>query len=143
MEYTDMIDDYYEFEKSSSKEKYVRKQILVVDDDPEQLLNIREQLKEFYDVTLLKSGDALFKYLSRKTPDLIFLDYIMPGESGPEILRQMRMVKEYADIPVVFLTGVSGKEAIVSIISELKPQGYIVKPAKKSELFAKVIDVLG
>ena len=50
---------------------------------------------------------------------------------------------DYKDIPVVFLTGVSEKETVIKTLVELKPQGYILKPSKKSEIVAKIIDVLG
>ncbi len=122
---------------------FKRKHILVVDDDSEQLLHIKEQLEEFYDVTLVKSGDAAFKFLSKHTPDLILLDYLMPEKDGPTVLRQMQTIDEYATIPVVFLTGMTEKNAVLKTLKELRPQGYIVKPAKKSEIVAKIIDVLG
>lgn len=136
-------------EKSGQAREFVnenarrRKQILVVDDDSEQLIHIKEELEEFYDVTPVKNAEAVFKYLSKKTPDLILLDYLMPEKDGPQVLREMREVEEYAKIPVIFLTGVTERNAILKTIAELRPQGYIVKPAKKSELVAKIIDVLG
>ncbi len=120
-----------------------RKQILVVDDDTEQLIHIKEELEEFYDVTPVKNAEAAFKYLNKKTPDLILLDYLMPEKDGPQTLREMRTVEAYAKIPVIFLTGMTEKNAILKTIAELRPQGYIVKPAKKSDLVAKIIDVLG
>ena len=120
-----------------------KKKILVVDDDSEQLVHIKEQLEEFYDVTLVKSGDAAFKFLLRQIPDLILLDYVMPDKDGPQVLRQMRTIDDYAKIPVVFLTGVTEKKLILKTLSELRPQGYIIKPAKKSSLVAKIIDILG
>lgn len=120
-----------------------RRHILVVDDDTEQLIHIKEQLEEFYEVTLVKSGKAAFKFLEKRIPDLILLDYMMPEEDGPEVLRELRLDDFYASIPVVFLTGVSEKETILKVISELHPQGYLVKPSKKSEIVAKIIDVLG
>ncbi len=120
-----------------------RKQILVVDDDTEQLVHIKEQLDEFYDVTCVKSGVAAFKYLVKKTPDLILLDYLMPMMDGPEVLRNIQETKGWEDIPVVFLTGMTEKNKVLKTLAELKPQGYIVKPAKKSELVAKIIDILG
>ena len=52
-------------------------------------------------------------------------------------------IPEVSHIPVVFLTGVTEKETVVKTLVELKPQGYIVKPSKKSELVAKIIDILG
>ncbi|MBQ7261828.1 MAG: response regulator, partial [Lachnospiraceae bacterium] len=84
-----------------------------------------------------------YKYLTRHRPDLILLDYLMPDKDGPQVLRELRMIREYADIPVVFLTGMSEKQAVLKTLKELRPQGYIIKPAKKSELVAKIIDVLG
>jgi CheY-like chemotaxis protein len=141
----ELVDD----EKSGQAREFVnenarrRKQILVVDDDSEQLIHIKEELEEFYDVTPVKNAEAVFKYLSKKTPDLILLDYLMPEKDGPQVLREMREVEEYAKIPVIFLTGVTERNAILKTIAELRPQGYIVKPSKKSELVAKIIDVLG
>ena len=119
-----------------------RKHILVVDDDSEQLVHIREQLEEFFDVTLVKSGDAAFKFLIKQLPDLILLDYLMPDKDGPQVLRQMRTIDDYAQIPVIFLTGVNEKSTVLQTLSELKPHGYIIKPAKKSEIVAKIIAVL-
>ncbi|MCR5788849.1 MAG: response regulator [Lachnospiraceae bacterium] len=120
-----------------------RKRILVVDDDVEQLTHIRDQLEEFYDVSLVRSGDAALKFLLTHRPDLILLDYLMPEKDGPQVLREIRTINNCAAIPVVFLTGVSEKKAVLQTIRDLRPQGYIIKPAKKSEIVAKIIDVLG
>ena len=68
---------------------------------------------------------------------------MMPEEDGPSVLRRLREVDEYADIPVIFLTGMTEKNTVIRTLTELKPQGYIVKPAKKSELVAKIIEVIG
>ncbi|WP_407400370.1 PleD family two-component system response regulator [Anaerovibrio sp.] len=120
-----------------------RKTVLVVDDDTEQLLHIKDQLEEFYNVAPVKSGSAAFKYLEKHKPDIILLDYLMPEQDGAEVLSEMRQNDDYKDIPVIFLTGVSEKETVIKLLSEFKPQGYIVKPSKKSEIVAKIIDVLG
>lgn len=119
-----------------------RRRILVVDDDSEQLLHIKDQLEEFYDVTCVKSGEDAFKFLSKKTCDLILLDYLMPKMDGPEVLRNLQDTKDWEDIPVIFLTGVTEKKKVIQTLAELRPRGYIVKPSKKSEIVAKIIDVL-
>lgn len=124
-------------EKTSS-----RKHILVVDDDSEQLMHIKEQLEEFYDVTCVKSGEAAFKFLAKKSCDLILLDYLMPVMDGPEVLRNIHDTKDWEDIPVIFLTGVTEKKKVIQTLAELRPQGYLVKPSKKSEIVAKIIDAL-
>ena len=120
-----------------------KKHILVVDDDSEQLMNMREQLCEFYDVSLVKSGAQALKLLTKKKVDLILLDYLMPDENGPQVFRRIKATQKFADIPVIFLTGMTEKNAVLHTLTELKPHGYIVKPAKKSEIVAKIIDVLG
>ena len=55
-----------------------RKHILVADDDPQQLVQIKEHLSEFYDVTLINSGKKEIRCLEKYRTDLIFLDYLMP-----------------------------------------------------------------
>ena len=132
-----------EYENPDDEGPFVRKRILVVDDDTQQLMQIKDYLEEFYYVTVVKSGQSALKYLSKKEVDLILLDYMMPYMDGPETLDKLRENEATADIPVIFLSGVKEKATIIETITELKPQGYVVKPAKKSELVAKIIDVLG
>ena len=67
----------------------------------------------------------------------------MPQPDGPKVLASLKSNKEFSSIPVVFLTGVSEREKVLKTIVELKPQGYLIKPAKKSEIVAKIIDILG
>ena len=94
-------------------------------------------------MSVVKSGEAALKYLSKKNADLILLDYVMPEMDGPTVLDALRQDSYMRTIPVVFLTGITEKAVVVETLTILKPQGYIVKPAKKSELVAKIIDVLG
>ncbi len=126
----------------NEKEYYTKKNILVVDDDPDYLAHIKEQLEEFYRVTCVRSGADAYKSLIREIPDLILLDYLMPDENGPAVLRRIQASSDWCDIPVIFLTGVSEKSAVLQTLTELRPQGYVVKPCKRSELVAKIIDVL-
>ena len=132
---------FREFVNENAKTS-ARRQILVVDDDTEQLYHIKEQLEEFYDVTCVKTGEAAFRFLAKQKCDLILLDYIMPVIDGPEVLRRIRESEEWAGIPVIFLTGVSEKRKVIKALTELRPQGYLVKPSKKSEIVSKIIDAL-
>ena len=118
-----------------------KRHILVIDDDTEQLVNIKEQLREFYNVTPVKSGEAAFRFLQKKIPDLILLDFMMPDEDGPTVFRQLREDSRYYHIPVIFLTGMTEKNTVIRTLTELKPEGYIIKPSRKSEIVAKIIDV--
>ncbi|MCR5098580.1 MAG: response regulator [Lachnospiraceae bacterium] len=132
-----------EFINPFFEEKSQRKRVVIVDDDSEQLIQIKDILSDYYDVTPLRSGFDAFKFFEKHTADLILLDYLMPELDGPEVLKHLRTMDNARSTPVVFLTGVTEKNTVIKTITELKPQGYIVKPAKKSELIAKIIDVLG
>jgi CheY-like chemotaxis protein len=120
-----------------------KKHILVVDDDPEQLVLIKEQLEEFYRVTVINGGKNIFRVLEKNRIDLILLDYLMPEIDGPHVLDMIRARSEYEDIPVIFLTGMADRDAVIQLFTDHLPQGYVLKPSKKSELVAKIIDVLG
>ena len=137
------LNSFREFVNENANMDSRRKSILVVDDDTQQLIHIKEQLEEFYNVSVVKSGEAAFKFLTKKKPNLILLDYMMPDQDGPEVLKKLRTVDEYADIPVIFLTGVTEKNTVIDTLTVLRPQGYIIKPSKKSEIVAKIIEVLG
>lgn len=120
-----------------------RKHIMVIDDSPEQLAQIKEQLQEFYDVTLVSTGKNAPRYLSKYKVDLILLDYMMPDMDGIQVLKLLQSNPHFHNIPVVFMTGVSERDAAAKIIKGIAPNGYVVKPTKKSELVARIIEVLG
>ena len=137
---TFMMDEFINpfFEETSKK-----KRVVVIDDDSEQLVHIKDILSDYYDVTPLKSGNDAFKFFESHTADLILLDYLMPEMNGPDVLVEFWNMQNAKDVPVIFLTGVTEKATVIKTITELQPKGYIVKPAKKSELIAKIIDVIG
>ncbi len=142
--YTGDDDDYSILTEyvNPNSDKVYRRHILAVDDDAQQLLQIKEHLKEFYDVTLVGSGSDALRFLKKKRVDLILLDYLMPEMDGPEVINEIRKHRELEDIPVMFLTGVKERDKVIKTLVDIKPQGYIVKPSRKSELVAKIIDAL-
>ena len=119
-----------------------KKHITVIDDDTLMLKMIREHLREKYEVVIVPSGSVALKFLETKSTDLILLDYEMPGESGPEVLSKLRENPTTADIPVIFLTGVTERSKIAKAIS-LKPQGYLLKPIDREKLFEAIEKTIG
>lgn len=109
------------------KNASARPHILVVDDDKNVLKLLKAALEDNYDVTAIAGGKMALKFLETKTPDLIFLDYEMPVENGPEVFKKIKKMESARDIPVVFLTGVADREKITEVLS-LKPNGYLLKP---------------
>lgn len=122
--------------------KVGKKHITVIDDDTLMLKMIREHLRDKYEVVIVPSGSVALKFLETKSTDLILLDYEMPGESGPEVLSKLRENPATADIPVIFLTGVTERSKITKAIS-LKPQGYLLKPIDREKLFDAIEKTIG
>jgi CheY-like chemotaxis protein len=118
-----------------------KKHILIVDDELQQVLLIKGMLTGFYKVTAVTNGNDVRKYLSRHTTDLILLDYVMEGEDGISVFQSLKENPATADIPIIFLTAANDAQTVMSII-KLKPQGYLVKPVKRSDLISRIIDTL-
>lgn len=119
-----------------------KKNILLVDDSNIQLRALNELLKEKYEVRMATSGMQALTMIGRKKPDMIFLDYEMPVCDGRMTLEMIRELDESKDIPVVFLTGVSDKEHIASVLG-LKPAGYLLKPADAKKIYTIIEEILG
>ena len=128
-----------ETRKVSVKVERVR-HVLAIDDDPAMLHLIRSFLQDRYQISIVNSGKAAVRFLEKHKPDLIFLDYLMPGWDGTTTLQLIRSKEEMKDVPVVFLTGVTEKELVMECIS-LKPQGYLIKPVSKEALDEKLFEI--
>ena len=121
----------------ATKPEGTKKRILAVDDEPLMLKLIQEQLSDMYDVSVAITGKLAFKFLEKKTVDLVLLDYEMPGESGAEVIEKLRSNPAYKDIPIVFLTGVTNPDKIRKIMG-FKPQGYVLKPVNREKMLEAI-----
>lgn len=117
-----------------------RQQILLVDDDSVYLNILRDALSVAYDVVPVSSAMQAVTYLSGHRPDLIILDYSMPGISGPDLFRMIKGEPELCSIPITFLTGQSDTESVQKAI-ELKPDGYILKSVPIENIKQHVRDI--
>lgn len=128
--------------QQSVETKGEKKSILLVDDSNVQLRALNELLKDKYEVRMSTSGMQALTMIGKKKPDMIFLDYEMPICDGKMTLEMIRGMEESKDIPVVFLTGVSDKEHIAAVL-DLKPAGYLLKPADAERIYSIIEKVLG
>ena len=113
------------------------RKILVVDDDQNMLQLLYTFLRDSYRVTTATNGQEALDMIREKRPDLVMLDYLMPGMNGKETLEVIRNDEELKDLPVFFLTGVSDTNKISECL-KLDPIGYILKPIGKFSLLAKI-----
>ena len=110
-------EEQHEKEKQLEEEQKIneRKHILVIDDDPVMLKMVNAQLHEWYDVATAISGSMALKFLKSKHTDLILLDYEMPVDTGPAVLKKLRENPDTKDIPVVFLPGITERRKIQDV----------------------------
>ncbi len=118
-------------------EKRERKLVLVVDDNAAALRSIKDMLQDNYEVSVANSGMKALTQMGKKRPDLILLDYEMPVCDGRQTLEMIRADEDFKDIPVIFLTGVSDRAHIEAVL-DLKPAGYMLKPAVREKLLAAI-----
>lgn len=116
------------------------KKILIVDDSPLVLRNMRSVLNDKYEVFLATSGEQALKLIPVKKPDLILLDYEMPDMDGKATFEAILDNDFSKDIPVIFLTSIANKEQIYAVLKSC-PAGYILKPPSEKKLLAAIEDV--
>ena len=85
----------------------MQKTIFVVDDNDINLAVAEAVLEEHYRVMTLPSAAKMFTLLEKITPDLILLDIEMPEMDGFEALHLLKAGEKHANIPVIFLTGMT------------------------------------
>ena len=90
-----------------------KKKILMVDDVALNHATARDVLGDTYELYEAVSGKEAFEILKEVTPDLILLDVIMPEMDGMEVLKKLKSIPAYKDIPVIFLTADNTPESEV------------------------------
>lgn len=102
--------------------------LLVVDDAPYFLALVRHAFTHNYVVYTVESGAAALAFLtSQPLPDLILLDVEMPVMNGYEVCRTIKANTNWAEIPIIFVTGKNNAEAEMEGLS-IGAIDYIAKP---------------
>lgn len=130
--------EHYLMEREQTAASH-RKKILVVDDSSTIRSAMSQLLRSDYEVSLADSGVAAIRAITLDRPDLILLDYDMPVCDGRQTLEMLRSEKNFAQIPVIFLTGAGDPEVVRQLLS-LKPAGYLLKYLKTGEIKKKIDD---
>ena len=130
------VDDIEHF--TSLLEEYHRKKtIFIVDDDPDYISVVTRWLSKDYQISAFNAGEELIKGLSVSKPDLILMDYEMPGLDGYDLMKYIKSDESTKDIPVIFLTGKNDREHVFKILN-YKPDGYLLKTSQKENLMDSI-----
>lgn len=105
------------------------KTILHVDDDEDILVIARMalQLVDTFDLHQFNSGPAALVALETVTPQLLLLDVMMPGMTGPELAQKIRMMEQHRDIPIIFMTA-KAEDALSKELIDDGALAVITKP---------------
>ena len=118
------------------------KKVLVVDDEA----SIREMLVlalEISDFECLEAADIheAYRLITDELPDMVLLDWMLPGGSGIKLLRRLKKEEATQTLPVIMLTARSHEDNVIQGL-EVGADDYITKPFAPKELIAIVKAIL-
>lgn len=119
-----------------AKEKKFR--IMIVDDSPQEIHSLIEELKDDFIVTAATSADGAMEMLhSGDKPNLMLLDVNMPGTNGLEACEIIKSDPELNDIDIIFLSANDSTEEIIRGL-DVGAADYVTKPYDPDVLRSKI-----
>jgi two-component system phosphate regulon response regulator PhoB len=116
--------------------------VMIVEDEQPLALMLRYNLEaEGYAVDAVERGDDAEERLRDTVPDLLLLDWMLPGVSGIELCRRLRARPATKALPIIMLTA-RGEEAERVRGLTTGADDYVVKPFSVPELMARVRAIL-
>ncbi len=119
----------------------VKKNILIVDDVTTNLKCLGEILRNYYALSMAKSGEQALQMIGKVKPDLILLDVKMPGMDGYETFEKIKSDNLVSDIPVIFLTADTENESELKGL-RLGACDFIRKPYDPELMIGRIERVL-
>ena len=111
--------------------------ILIIDDEAINIEILVGMLNEKYELKVAYDGLMGINIAKKVLPDLIILDIEMPKLNGFEVALQLKNFKETKDIPIIFVTAKTQREAIIAALNS-GAVDYISKPYFKEELMLRI-----
>lgn len=112
--------------------------VLIAEDDIPSRVLLKRKLETWgYDVISTEDGCQAWEAIQKETPDIVLLDWIMPGINGVELCRRIR---EAEDLPYIYVILLSSKRAGKDMLSgfEAGADDYVIKPFDKDILRSRV-----
>ncbi|MBA4143662.1 MAG: response regulator [Nitrosospira sp.] len=116
--------------------------VLIVDDDEFQRTIVGKILETMsYRIEYADGGLAALDVLHTLRPDLVLMDFMMPGIDGIETTRRLKSVPGFASLPVIMMTGRSEENIVIESL-QAGAIDFMVKPIERETLIGKVDHVL-
>ncbi|MBD3426521.1 MAG: response regulator [Candidatus Omnitrophica bacterium] len=121
-----------------------KKKVLIVDDEPDILKSVVFRVKKAgYDTLEASDGETCIDIARAKSPDLVLLDWRLPGKNGGEVYKELKAHEGTKDIPVIILTASRETENLDVKLKDIGIENVIIKPYEPSELIQKIKDLIG
>lgn len=120
----------------------MKPRILLIEDDSNLTELVRYNLeRDGFEISHAADGNEGMMMAMEVPPDLILLDWMLPGLSGIEICRRLRRKEETANVPIIMLTARSEEADRIRGL-ETGADDYVTKPFSPRELIARIHAVL-
>ncbi|WP_445682525.1 response regulator [Radicibacter daui] len=114
-----------------------RRSLLLVDDQPINLLVLHAILKDEYEIFIATSGEQALELCAARKPDLVLLDMMMPQMDGQEVCRRLKADPVTQGIAVLLVTAWQDEEAATAV-RETGAAGFVPKPVDADLVRASV-----
>ena len=114
-----------------------KKKILLIEDDEVAQMVIKMVLEKNYEVDLACDGEAGLEFMQQTRPDLVLVDWMLPGMDGIDVVQRVRQAPSLRHVPMIFVTA---RKKVADRIRGLSTgaDDYICKPFEYDELLARV-----
>ncbi len=120
----------------------VKPRILIVEDEEAQAEMLRYNCeREGFDAIVAPDGESALEAVEEHQPDLVLLDWMLPGASGVSVCQRLRKREATRTLPVILLTA-RGEDGDKVRGLECGADDYVVKPFSPTELIARMRAVL-
>ena len=117
--------------------------VLIIDDDYEIVAILTEILQhESHEVSSAGEPTEGMRTARAVKPDLIILDYHMPGNTGSHLFESLRRNNATKDTPILFMSGEAGPEQVMSEVSDSAGARFLPKPVKLEEFRRTIREML-
>lgn len=113
------------------------KKIVIVDDYEESCKLLAEILSSTYECSYTSDSTSAFRLINEKRPDLILLDYKMPGVMGVDVCRMVRESDSTKNTPIIFVSGAATIDERIKAF-ETGADDFISKPFHVKELILRI-----
>lgn len=116
--------------------------ILVIDDSPTIVALLKRMLQQnHYDVLVAYDGETGIEVARREVPGLIFLDIVLPGVDGFNVLRTLRRDPATKNVPIIMISG-NAQATEQFYVQRIGADDFMKKPFSRPEVFSRISSVL-